>query len=147
LKAATRIVSLALAAYTAAWFVRVVKGGSTLTDGILPGWEALRVALSPLWPYKWNIDGGLLGLLSVASALTNLIVLALPFWLHLARRHRPAVVIGPLWLATAINAFWMYPTPQDLRWGFYMWFGSFIILAVGLARYAKGLRLAHSSAA
>ena len=31
---------------------RMVKGGPTLADGVLPGWEACRLALSPIWPYE-----------------------------------------------------------------------------------------------
>lgn len=148
MKATTRIVSLGLVVYSAAWFIRVIEDGSTLTNGILPGWEALRVALSPVRPYEdIHIIGSLRRLLSVASALTNLIVLALPLWLHLARQHRTAAAVGPLWLAAAVNAHWMYQEPQDLRWGYYMWFGSFIILAVALAQVSRTMRPLTSTAA
>ena len=42
------------------------------------GWQAFRVALSPLWPYEdFRIEPGLLLVLSVASALTNVLFVAL----------------------------------------------------------------------
>lgn len=140
MRAATRILSLGLAVYTAAWFMKVVDGGKTLADGMLPGWEALRVALSPIWPYDdIQSDGWLGDVLSVASGLTNLLVLAFPLWLHLARHHRVAWAVGPFILAAAVDAQWMYPDAEGLRWGYYMWLGSFIILAIGLARAARTL--------
>ena len=42
------------------------------------GWKAFRVALSPLWPYEdFRIEPGLLLVLSVASALTNVLFVVL----------------------------------------------------------------------
>ena len=135
MKPATRILALGLAVYSAAWFVQVIKDGSTLADGVLPRWEPCR---APIWP----IDGdtyfkGWRGLLSVMSAFTNLIVLALPLWLRLATRHRTARAAVPLWLAAAVDAHWMVGFLQELRWGYFMWFGSFVMLAAGVARFAK----------
>jgi hypothetical protein len=147
-KPATRILSLGLAVYSAAWFVQVIRDGSTLADGVLPGWEAFRAALSPIWP----IDGdtyfeGWRGLLSVISAFTNLIVLSLPLWLRLATRHRTARAAVPLWLAAAVDAHWMVGFLQELRWGYFMWCGSFVILAFGVARFAKPAPSLGSTAA
>jgi hypothetical protein len=148
LKPHARIVLAGLILYGTAWFVQVIKDGATLADGILPGWQALRVALSPIWPYEGiGIDGWLRRILSVASGFTNAIVLCMPVWLQLARRHRKAFAVGPLCVAAGVDAHWMFPEPQDLRLGYYMWLGSFIVLAVGVARSADTPRPLRAPAA
>jgi hypothetical protein len=60
------------------------------------GWRAFRAALSPLWPSEgFKLDPGLLLVLSVASALTNVLFVVLAVVLTL-REERARVV---LWLA------------------------------------------------
>ena len=148
MKAYTRVVSAGLALYAVAWFVQVIKDGATLADGTLPGWQAFRVALSPIWPYEGLVtEGWFRRILSVASGFTNAIVLCLPLWLHFARRHRKDLAVGPLCFAAAIDAHWMFPQAQDLRLGYYMWIGSFIVLAVGVARSAEASSPPGSTAA
>jgi hypothetical protein len=58
------------------------------------GWQAFRVALSPLWPFEqFRIEPGALLVLSVASGLTNLLFVALAVVLvtQPARRAKPVL--------------------------------------------------------
>jgi hypothetical protein len=82
---------VAAAANVAGWLMPVV-------DDYL-GWQAFRVALSPLWPFEqFRIEPGALLLLSVASGLTNVLFLVLGAALA-ARPQRYGRVV--LWAAAA----------------------------------------------
>ena len=105
------------------------------------GWQAFRVALSPLWPYQdFRIEPGLLLVLSVASALTNVLFVALVAMLVLARERWKAV----LWAAAAatlLNLHWpvsMGDESRRLESGYFVWVCSFALLALAafLARPA-----------
>ena len=116
--------------YAVAWFVPVIKDGSTLADGWLPGWQALRVSLTPLWEgFRW---GWLQGTLSIASGLTNL-VFVLGF-VRLARA-RPARTRRWSWIlfaAAALNTFWIIDEgpPGHMRAGYWLWLASFALLGL-----------------
>ena len=74
---------LGLLMFAVGWFVPIHRYGKTLLEA-LPGWEAFLIALSPIWqkadPWRWYDSA-----LSIGSALTKLVIVALPFgW---ARRH------------------------------------------------------------
>jgi len=123
--------------YALAWFVQVVKDGSTLADGVLPGWEALRLALSPLWEHDFG--GSLLeASLSVGSGLSNVVFLAA--FVRLARHEavRTSAWSWALLAAAAVDTFWMFDQggPRDLRAGYYLWFGSFVLFGL-LARPSR----------
>ena len=123
--------------YATAWFVQVIKDGSTLADGVLPGWEALRIALSPLWEHDFG--GSLLeGSLSVGSGLSNLVFLAA--FVRLVRRDPPRTSAWSwaLLAAAAVDTFWIFDqgAPRDLRAGYWLWFSSFVLLG-GLARLSR----------
>ena len=75
------LVLIGAASYPLAWFVPVVEGGTNLTMGTLPGWEAFRAALSPIWPYEalylsaWYVRPAWYeSLLYVVSGLTNFVL-------------------------------------------------------------------------
>ena len=132
MKRTTILLAVAAFLYVLSWLLPVADGGTTLSDGGLPGWEAFRLALSPIWSYEglagdsWWSDS-----LSVLSALTNIgflaAVAALAFWLQRLSRG----VFGGLVLATIINALWFVLSDDrgDLRIGYYLWLSSFIVLA------------------
>jgi hypothetical protein len=97
------------------------------------GWRAFRVALSPLWPYdQFKIEPGLLLVLSVASALTNLLFVALVLVLVLRESRARAV----LWVAagaTLLNLHWpisMGAERARLESGYFIWVCSFALLAL-----------------
>ena len=123
--------------YLTAWFLPVADVGSTIGSGTLPGWEAVRIAMSPLWPYDDFIaEGSLRASLSVASAVTNLLfVIACLALLHARVTGRPLRWIAfPLLIAAIINATWLWSSPAVLSWGYYCWLGSFVLLALAADR-------------
>ena len=134
MKRATIVLAVATFIYVLSWLMPVVDGGTTLRDGGVPGWEAFRVALSPIWSYEGlaGDDSWFSDLISVLSGLTNIGFLAsvavLAFW---PQRFTRAIFCG-LVLATIINALWFVLSDErgDLRIGYYLWLGSFIVLAM-----------------
>lgn len=73
MKRSTLIVAIAAIIFLIAWFIPVVKDGTSLAKGGVPGWEAFRVALSPVWSYQgWEGGNWFLKLISIISGLTNL---------------------------------------------------------------------------
>jgi hypothetical protein len=124
---ASRVALLvALAANVWGWFGPVVQDNR--------GWQAFRVALSPLWPYEqFRIEPGPLLVLSVASALTNLLFVVLAVLLALKPERRAKLV---LWLAagaTLLNLHWPISMGQEraqLESGYFVWVCSFALLAL-----------------
>ncbi len=129
-----RLLWIGLAMYAVAWFVPVVDNGTTLTKGGIPGWEALRFALSPIWPLSGIRSGAGFGaILSTLSGLTNLAVLWVVVSLARPASRPHARTLGwALLIATAVNASWISPGEiADLRIGYYLWLGSFLVMAIG----------------
>ena len=97
------------------------------------GWKAFRVALSPLWPYEsFEIEPGLLLVLSVASALTNVLFVALAAVLVL-RPDRAKAVLWAAAAATLLNLHWPISMGEQRRLlenGFFVWVCSFALLAL-----------------
>jgi hypothetical protein len=97
------------------------------------GWKAFRVALSPLWPYEnFNIEPGLLLVLSVASALTNVLFVALAAVLVM-RPDRAKAVLWAAAGATLLNLHWPISMGEQRRLlenGFFIWVSSFALLAL-----------------
>jgi len=96
------------------------------------GWQAFRVAFSPIWPFEqFKIEPGLLWVLSVSSALTNLLFVALAALLVRGGRARPV-----LWVAagaTLLDLHWpisMGEQRADLASGYFIWVCSFALLAL-----------------
>jgi hypothetical protein len=96
------------------------------------GWQAFRVAFSPIWPFEqFRIEPGVLWVLSVASALTNVLFVVLV--VILARGVRARLV---LWLAagaTLLDLHWpisMGEQRAELELGYFIWVCSFALLAL-----------------
>jgi hypothetical protein len=107
------------------------------------GWQAFRVALSPLWPYEdFRIEPKLLLVLSVASALTNALFVALATVLVLRADRAKAV----LWVAagaTLLNLHWpisMGAERRLLEGGYFVWVSSFALLALAAFLAVRPLR-------
>ncbi len=131
-----QLLQVALALYLLAWALPVSKGGVALPDG-LPGWEAFRAAASPVWPYQGlDLGAGLGAALSVASAGTNLLMLAavLPVS-HGSRRWLRVAALACL-AGFAVNASWLQE-PADLRAGYYLWWLSFLGVAYALVKLSR----------
>lgn len=128
---------VAVLLYAIAWLLPVADGGSTLSSGVVPGWEALRVALSPLWRYdRFVAEGSLRASLAVASGVTNLLFVAAVWAMLQARAAGRAVrwIAFPLLIAALVNATWVWSSPAELSWGYYCWLASFLLLALAADR-------------
>ena len=114
----------AVAAHVLGWLLPVVDD--------YRGWQAFRVAFSPIWPFeRFHISPGPLLVLSVASALTNVLFPALAGALVLTERARQV-----LWAAagaTLLNLHWpisMGAQRAELEVGYFIWICSFALLAL-----------------
>jgi len=124
-------------AYVAAWFLPIVKEGATLPDG-LPGWQAFRVATCAVWPCAdISIDKWYKAVLFTISAVTTVLFIPVSLWAVSSglRALRRAFA----WVATSafiVNAHWyvLYggSARQDLRIGYFLWWLSFLLVALGL---------------
>ena len=123
--------------YTAAWFLPVVKEGVTLPDG-LPGWQAFRVAASAVWPLPdVTIDKWYKAALFTVSAITTLLFFPGSVWA--VSRGSRSLRRASAWVATSafvVNAHWyvLYggSARLDLRIGYFLWWWSFLLVALGL---------------
>jgi hypothetical protein len=145
MKRSTLFLNVATILYLVAWVSPVVAGGTTLAKGGLPGWEALRAALSPIWDR--SITTWWLSAVWVLSALTNgwfLYALA-----SLAGRlsASPRLLFAGSAAAVLINAHWLVFSDlrSDLRIGYYLWVASFVALAAS-ARSARAFPVAPGAA-
>lgn len=98
------------------------------------GWQAFRVALSPLWPFEgFRIQPGLLLVLSVASALTNALFAVLAAMLIAEPLRRAKLVLWAAAGATLLNLHWpisMGNERDELEIGYFIWVCSFALLAL-----------------
>jgi hypothetical protein len=122
--------------HAAAWFLPVVKEGVTLPHG-LPGWQAFRVAACAVLPYAgMSIEGWHTVVLATMSAATTLLFVLGSVWVVWvgSRGLRRASA----WIAASafiVNAHWFLRSGSqrfDLRIGYFLWWFSFLLLAIGL---------------
>jgi hypothetical protein len=129
--------------HVVAWFVPVIKGGDVLPQG-LPGWEAFRVAASAVWRYQ-DFDRGYIAVLCIISAATTMLFLLGSLWVVLYGSS--AVWRVSAWLAACafvINSHWYLlsgPDRKDLRIGYFLWWFSYGLLALGIFLQARHLQL------
>ncbi len=130
------VIGIAWLLYTASWFFQVIKDGTTLSLGGLPGWEAFHTALT-LEDVEES-TGLVRRILIVSSSLTNFLMILSPailFWRRFGslKRALPWLLI----LAAILDSHWfivmlMGSEPWDeLRAGYYLWCASFLVLAIG----------------
>lgn len=101
------------------------------------GWQAFRVAFSPVWPFEhFAVPTWRLVVLAVASATTNLlfVLAAVALAVGVADRWLPrrALTVALL-VATLVNLHWpvsMGEHRADLEIGYYVWLVSFPLLAL-----------------
>ena len=131
----------------AAWFLPVVKEGVTLPDG-LPGWQTIRVAASAVWPLPdVTIDKWYKAVLFTISTLTTLLFIPGSVWALLGGSRARRASAWVTTLSFVVNAHWcvLYggSARQDLRIGFFPWWLSFLLVALGLfdlSRHEEGKR-------
>jgi hypothetical protein len=103
------------------------------------GVHAFRVALSPIWPYEqFHIPPGRLVWLSVASAATNAVFVAVAAAVILRRIETPAARKLAVWIvgaAALLNLHWplsMGANRADLEIGYFVWILSFLLLLLAV---------------
>ena len=118
------------ALFVISFFVPVVRDGTTLAKGGIPGWEAMSLTL-----------GGRGGSWGIVSGLTNLLMLGTVIVL---RREIRGIVFGFAVLvivATLLNGYWFFAVDSrgDLLLGYYLWWTSFAVLSVAFFILARSL--------
>lgn len=118
------LTGIALLMFIVACFLPVFT--NTQVYGRFPGWLAFIMSLSMIGESSMFTD--FTSTVGPFSALTNIwFLLSAVMVLFRPRRYPRAFFIG-LVLCTIINILWI-PT-GDLAIGYYLWFGSFIILTI-----------------
>jgi hypothetical protein len=138
----TGLVIVGAALYCLAWVVPVLEGGRTLNTGMLPGWEAFRLALSPIWPFEeldlsaWYVrPAWYLSALYVGSALTNIVLVVALLQRMFKPNQRGRLMSTLLFACGALNAsFLLFSDRGGLRAGYYMWTLAYFLIAAGLSR-------------
>jgi hypothetical protein len=106
------------------------------------GWQAFRVAFSPIWPFEnFHIEPGVLLVLSVASALTNVLFAALA--VMLLRGGNAKLVLWAAAAATLLDLHWpisMGAQRAELEPGYFVWVCSFALLALAAFVVARPAR-------
>ena len=131
MNAARTWIAIAWTVYVVAWFLPVVEGGSKFLEGV-PGWEALMISLAPLWDRTLWENPSMAALFAL-SGLTNLVMMG--SWVAVMSRWRAglrAVAVAGL-ASLLVNSHWFFRHDRDLhlKIGYYLWWGSFLPLAIG----------------
>jgi hypothetical protein len=122
-------VAAAAVAHALGWYLPVIQD--------YRGWQAFRVAFSPVWAFQgFKIEPGGFLLLSVASAATNLlfVVLAVALLSGFGATRRRALAL--LWVAaglTLLDLHWPASTrgaDVTLESGYFVWVASFALLTL-----------------
>ena len=130
----------ALLMFVIAWFLPVEADAARISDGILPGYQALLVALGPVTLHEFKE----LDLITVRELLTAMSALS-----NLLMIYAAAVVLGwprvqfptPRRLSTVLlvafimNVQWIWPRGGeflDLRIGYWAWCASFGLMAIAV---------------
>jgi hypothetical protein len=132
-------VAIATLLFVVAWLTPVHEYGTTLAQGGLPGWEAFRVALAPLWHLPdFETTNWYWSIITVVSALTNLLFVAALAHMVWRPGTYGRAVCWVLVAATAINTSWFVfgDDRGDLRLGYFLWVASFALLALS-ARFVS----------
>jgi hypothetical protein len=130
------LISSAWLLHAISWFLPVVKGGVRFPHG-LPGWQAFRVAACPVWPYAdFQTGEWYYAVLSVISAATTPLFILGSVWV--VSVGSTSLRRASSWVAASafmVNAHWyvLFGSDRgDLRIGYFLWWFSFLFLALGL---------------
>jgi hypothetical protein len=133
---AVRLTGAALASLAAASVANVLGWVLPVVDDYR-GWQAFRVAFSPVWPFEqFKLNPGWLMVLSVASALTNVMFIVLAAVLAAGIVRTVARARAVLWAAAGaalLDLHWpisMGENRVELEPGYFIWVGSFALLAL-----------------
>ena len=120
--------------HAAAWLLPVRRYGVTLPEG-LPGWEAFRFASCAVLPCGDLKISGYGAVFAPISAVTTLLFIFGSPWVVL--RGSRSIWRASAWAAATAfiaNAHWLFgwPISPDLTIGYFLWWFSFLLLAIGL---------------
>ena len=141
-------VAFAWLVHIISWFLPVVKLGGQHSElyGPIRGWFAFRVALSPVWPYEdFHMDHWYNSVLSVASAVTTILFIVVSPWV--VWRGSRGVRKAFAWVSSAafiLNSHWYILFGSDrkqLSVGYFLWWLSFILLAIGLFGLSRDMEV------
>jgi hypothetical protein len=114
--------------FAVAWLLPVHEYGKALPE-TLPGWEAFLIALSPGWDAAYPAHC-YAAVMSVASALTNLLVVILVFTWRRGNEYLLQLVGRACIISLGLNAQWFLNHRSGLRIGYYLWWLSFGVLGL-----------------
>ncbi|MBI2794858.1 MAG: hypothetical protein HYX66_09455 [Ignavibacteria bacterium] len=123
------------AVYITSWFVPVARYGDTLSSGTVPGWQALRVSLSPLWSQDFPVPSAWYkSALMVFSGLSNLLIVIVMGLLLFDFKFKSKWLKSAVIVSAVVNLHWvlMSGTSVDALIGYYLWELTFIAVAVWL---------------
>ena len=133
-KTAHLVIAFAWATHALSWFLPVLKDPDSVR-----GWVAFRLALAPILPYQDLHTGAwYYSALSVASAATTfLFVVGSPFAVWRGSRSVRRACAWVAITAFIVNSHWYvldsdWHIGQELRVGYFLWWLSFGLLAIGL---------------
>ena len=137
------LISAAWLLHVAAWFLPVIKPGEFRPA--IPGWQAFRYAACGMWACKGvQFDAWYYAVLSTISAITTLFFILASPWvafrgsrslkgaLHGLRR-QPFVLMSHCIVIFGSER-------SELTTGYFLWWCSFLLLAMGLFGLAGGNR-------
>ena len=119
----TMVIILGWSLFAISYLFPAGRGGDTLADGVLPGWETVRGAFS------------FAGTFGILSSLTNLLMLSTLLILWIRDRRIVVALLFAIAASTLLNAWWLVSAEPsgDLFVGYYLWLVSFAVVAGGFS--------------
>jgi hypothetical protein len=121
----TALLIIAATAFVLGWLLPVVDD--------YRGWQAFRVALSPLWPYEsFRFSAWYSAALTTASGLSNAVFVLAFADAVFTRRVGARLLSLVLFAAAIVNLHWLVRAGAQftqLQVGYYVWIAAFPVLA------------------
>jgi hypothetical protein len=135
MKRAKLLIAAAWMIHAVAWFLPVITDGVRFPNG-LPGWEAFQTALRSVRGYQAGTFSGIGAVAATLSAVTTIFFILISPWVVL--RGSRSVRRVSAWIAAAsflLDAHWYFfygRSDSGLMIGYFLWWFSFLVLAIGL---------------
>lgn len=135
MKKPTPLILTAWVVHAAAWFLPAIKAHDFQPP--LPGWKAFRHASCPILPCKGiEFDTQWHAVLSTISVVTTLFFVLWSPWVAIGgSRSLRRFSAWAAATAFVVNSHWIFifgSERSELAIGFYLWWFSFLLLAIGL---------------
>lgn len=135
MRRANFLIGAAWIVHAVAWFLPVITDGVRFPSG-LPGWEAFHVALTSVRGYQAGTFSGIGAVAATLSAVTTIFFVVGSPWI-LWRGSQSARRVAA-WIAAAsfvLDGHWYFfygRGDSGLMIGYFLWWFSFLVLAIGL---------------